>query len=255
MDTERVTSVSPAKTVLSCERGRMVIIEQDERERVDNARMVELAQGGKEEGYVLFSETSDGTPLEPGTPGLFLSILLRPVTPVQRAGLLSAATAVAVARAIEKLADVQVGIRWVNDLFCGKDKMAAMMTSARIKPNGYFDYAVIGITVTLSPDHFQPKIGDVIRRVFNGELRPLSVRLTEAIVREFFLLYDRLSSDNEFLPEYRSRSTVLGKRAKVLVGDTFLRARVLDIDEDGGLTVQLRGGAKMKVSSRSEIVF
>ena len=255
MDAERVTSISPTKTVLSCESGRMVIIEQDERERVDNARMVEIAQGGKEEGYVLFSETTDGTPLEPGTPGLFLSILLRPAMHVQRAGLLSAATAVAVSRAIEKVADLHVGIRWVNDLFVGNRKISAMMTSARIKPNGYFDYAVIGITVTLSPDDFQPKIGDVIRRVFNGELRPLSVRLTEAIVREFFALYDRLSTDSALLPEYRSRSTVIGKRAKVLVGDTFLRARVLDIDEDGGLTVALRGGAKMKVSSRSEIVF
>lgn len=254
MDTER-TSVSSSKTVLSCESGRMVIIEQDDRERVDNARVVELAQGGKEEGYVLFSETADGTPLEPGTPGLFLSILLRPVMHVQRAGLLSAAAAVAVARAIEKVADLHVGIRWVNDLFVGNHKISAMMTSARIKPNGYFDYAVIGITVTLSPDDFQPRIGDVIRRVFNGELRSLSVRLTEAIVREFFALYDHLSTDSGLLPEYRSRSTVLGKRAKVLVGDTFLRARVLDIDEDGGLTVQLRGGAKMKVSSRSEIVF
>lgn len=255
MSTELATSVSPNKTVLSCESGRMVIIEQDERERVDNARVVELAQGGKEEGYVLFSETDDGTPLEPGTPGLFLSILLRPAMHVQRAGLLAAATAVAVARAIEKVADLKIGIRWVNDLFVDSRKISAMMTSARVKPNGYFDYVVIGIAVTLSPEDFQPRIGDVIRRVFNGELRPLSARLTEAIVREFFALYDRLSTDGEFLPEYRSRSTILGKRAKVLVGDTFLRARVSDIDENGGLTVQLRGGAKMTVSSRSEIVF
>ncbi len=242
------------RTVLSCESGRMVIIEQTERERADNARVLELAGEGKEEGYVLYSETADGV-LDANAPGLFLSILLRPTFHAERAGLLSAATAVAVSRAIERVADISVGIRWVNDLFCGGDKLAAMMTSARIKPNGYFDYAVIGITVSLSPTHFGARLGDVVRRVFNGELRPLPARLAEAIVYEFFSVYDKMGSDRSFLDEYRRRSTLMGKRVKVLLGDTYVPARVFGIGEDATLHVRLRKGTELAVASRSEVVF
>ncbi|MBQ8174359.1 MAG: hypothetical protein IJ009_03050 [Clostridia bacterium] len=247
--------ISSEKTILSCESGRMVIIEQTERERADNARVLELAQAGKEEGYVLYSETSENGVLEPNAPGLFLSILVRPVFHAERAGLLSAATAVAVARAMERVADLRVSIRWVNDLFCGGDKLAAMMTSARVRPNGYFDYAVIGITVSLSPMHFGPRLGDVVRRVFNGELRPLSTRLTEAIVYEFFSIYDKMGGDRSFLAEYRSRSTLMGKRVKVLLGDTYVPARVSGIGEDASLHVRLKNGNELAVASRSEIVF
>lgn len=254
METDR-NIISDTKTVISCESGRMVIIEQEDRERADNARVLEMAKNGKEEGYVLFSETADGTVLQPGAPGLFLSILVRPVMHAQRAGMLSAATAVAVARAMEAVSDLSIRIRWVNDLYCDTQKLAAMMTSARIKPNGYFDYAVIGITVSLSPSHFQPKLGDVIRRVFNGELRSLSARLTEAIVREFFAIYDKMSVDAGYLAEYRARSMVIGRRVKVLVGDAYVRAKIVGIDENACLTVEAKGGARMTISSRSEIVF
>ena len=254
MDNER-NVISETKSVITCESGRMVIIEQESRERADNARVLELARNGKEEGYALFSETTDSTVLHPGGPGLFLSILARPMMHAQKAGLLSAATAVAVARAMESVSDLSIRIRWVNDLYCDTQKLAAMMTSARIKPNGYFDYAVIGITVSLSPGHFQPKLGDVIRRVFNGELRSLGTRLSEAIVREFFSIYDKMAVDGSYLEEYRTRSMVIGRRVKVLVGDTYVRARIVGIDDNACLTVEVKGGEKMTVSSRSEIVF
>ncbi len=244
-----------SKTVLTCESGRMVIIEECEAARGGNAPLLALAQEGKEEGYILAS-TLEGCPFDDcDTPGLFLSILLRPTIPVQDAGLLSAAAAVAVAKAVERLSEIRVDIRWVNDLFHAGHKMAAMVTSTRLTPEGQFDYAVLGIALCLSPAHFPPKLGEVIRRVFRDELRALPIRLAEAIAEEFFAIYDRLGSDRSFMDEYRARSMVIGKRAKILVGDTFLRGRIADIDEHAYLSVALRSGRRMTVSSRSEIVF
>ena len=238
------------KTVLSCKSGRMVIIEKSVRECAGNARVLELAQEGHEEGYVLYSETEGEE-----APSLFLSLLVRPVFHAENAGLLSAATAVAVSRAIERVSTAKVGIRWVNDLFADGEKLGAMMTSARVRPNGYFDYAVIGITLSLPSALFESRLGDVVRRVFNGELRPLSARLTEAVVQEFFAIYDGLSGDRSFLEEYRRRSTVIGKRVKVLLGENYLPARVFGIGDDATLHVRLRNGTEVAVASRSEVVF
>lgn len=243
------------KNVLSCESGRMIILEESEQPIAGNAPLQELAQRGQEEGYVLFSELPKCPLGDCDGPGMFLSILTRPTLPVQEAGILSAVAAVAAARAIEKLSESRIRIRWVNDLFHSEDKLCAMVTSSRLSPEGQLEYAVIGMSLCLSNNHFPPKLGDVIRRVFNGELRELPSRLSEAIALEFFTIYDRLKIDRSFMEEYRLRSMVMGKRVKVLVADTYIRGKVVGIDDHACLTVETRSGAQMTISSRSEIVF
>lgn len=246
---------SSNKSILNCESGRMLIVEESDTPLAGNAPMLQIAQDGREEGYILFSKLPDCPLSECDGPGMFLSILTRPTLPVQEAGILPAVAAVAVARAIERLSESRIRIRWVNDLFHEHDKICSMVTSTRLSPEGQLEYAVIGMALCLSTEHFPPKLGDVIRRVFNGELRELPSRLGDAIALEFFTIYDRLKIDRSFMEEYRERSMMIGKRAKVLVGDTYLRGRITGIDEHAGLTVELRGGATMTVASRSEIIF
>ena len=243
------------KNVLSCESGRMIIIEESTTPLAGNAAILALAQEGKEEGYVLFSELPQCPLDDCGGRGLFLSLLTRPTMPVQEAGLLSALAAVAAARAIEKVSGTPIRIRGVNDLIHDGEKICTMTTSSRLLPEGELEYAAIGMSLCLSGEHFPPKLGDVINRVFNGELRDLPSRLSEAIALEFFNLYDQMKTDRSFLQEYRTRTTILGKRVKVLVGNTYMRGRVIDIDEHACLTVALRGGERVTVSSRSEVVF
>ena len=244
------------KCVLSCPNGRMVILEQVEEERACNETLAEMARAGKEEGYALFAETRENGLLSNGAPGLFLSILVRPGIKAKKAGILSAVAAVAAARAIEETSDTKISIRWVNDLFSPAHKLGAMMTSGRITPSGYLDYAVIGISIALSPDDFRPKLGDVIRQVFSDESKTLSTRLTEHILLEFFTIYDRMLTDRAFLTEYRMRCAgLVGKRVKVLVGGKYVRARIARIDDRALLVVSLRNGEELTISSRSEVVF
>lgn len=255
MDAEQSENAT-TKTVLNCDSGRMIILEKTQVNSAGNAALLTLAQQGKEEGYILYHELPSCPLDDCHTPGLFLSILTRPsFLPVQEAGMLSAAAAVAAARAIEKLSEIHVRIRWVNDLFHHENKLGAMITSTRLTPEGHWDYVVIGMTICLSPEHFPPKLGDVIRRVFNGELRALPSRLSDAIALEFFNIYDHLTTDRSFMKEYRERSSVIGRRVKVLVGDTYIRGKVIGIDDHACLSVELRSGSHMAISSRSEIVF
>ena len=99
------------KCVLSCPNGRMVVLEQVDEEKASNDTLAEMARAGKDEGYAIFTETSDNGLLPGGAPGLFLSILVRPGILAARAGILSAVAAVAAARAIEKVGDIEVSIR------------------------------------------------------------------------------------------------------------------------------------------------
>lgn len=245
----------PQKTVLSRANGRMVTLEEISDAEACTLPLLRLAQEGCEEGRCQVARLPVCPLGESGAPGLFVSLLVRPSLHAQMAGRLSAACAVATLRAIEQLSDIDLRIRWVNDLFYRAHKVAGMMASASLKPNGYLDYVVLGITVNLSEDNFPPRLGNVIRRVFNGETRPLPTCLSEGIVREFFSIYDRMATDDGFLDEYRRRSLLLGQYIKVLVGDTYLRGRVIRIDENACLEVELHSGARMTVTSRSEVLF
>lgn len=252
---EKHATEDARKWVLSCPNGRMAVVEQVSEAVASNDTLAEMARAGKEEGYAIFAETDDNGLLANGAPGLFLSILVRPGIHAGKAGILSAIAAVAAARAIEAISDNEISIRWVNDLFSSTHKLGAMMTSGRITPNGYLDYAVIGMAIALSPEDFQPKLGDVIRQVFGDESEALSTRLCEHILFEFFAIYDRMMTDHAFLDEYRERSNVIGRRVRVLRRGRYVRAQVVGIDDNAMLIVRLRDGSELSVSSRSEVIF
>lgn len=246
---------SADRNVLTLENGRMVILESTTADRTNTEALAELARQGKEEGYALFTECEQNHLGTDDAPGLSLSILVRPGIHAKKAGMLSAIAAVAVSRAVERIADIDVRIRWVNDLFCGTRKLAVMMTNARITPNGFLDYAVIGISMALPHEYFKPKLGDIVTQVFSGDIQPLGVRLTEHILEEFFLIYDKMTTDSSYMQEYRTRSMVLGSRVRVLVGSTYVRGRVSAIDDNAHLVVELRKGQTCVIDSPSKVLF
>lgn len=259
MDTPEKHADQPTveKTILTLDSGRMVIFETVDESDTTAPSVVELARSGKEEGYARATETAINTVNDSEAPGLILRILVRPGIHARTAGRLAAVTAVAVLRAIERLSDIDISIRWVNDLYCGARKLAAVITNAQIKPNGILDYAVIRIAIALDPEDFPPKLGDVLRQVFYDEGTSLSNRLAKLIVREFFTVYDDMMlNDLRFMEEYRSRSLLLGRRVKVLNSQTnsYVPGRVVDINDNAQLVVQFKNGEQTTVSSRSELL-
>ncbi len=256
MDEENKTAELPShKVVLTLENGRMVIVEKTIEGEEKEPEVLDMARAGKEEGYVRYTETAHNAVNTSDAPGLSLSILIRPPLHAQRAGQLAALTAVAAARAIEKLSTIRVRIRWVNDLYCGTRKIAAAVSHAQIKPNGFLDYMVIRILFALSREDFPPKLGDVVRQVFCNEAASLSARLSELTIREFFSLYDVMNTDLSYMDDYRRRSMVIGRRVKVLAGERYVSGHVVEIDNNACLRVQLRRGTRTTVSSRAEVMF
>lgn len=242
------------KTVISLPYGRMVILEELNEENSDVPSLIEMAQAGQGGGYVRYCADEENTVNSSDAPGMTLRILIRPTMHARHAGQLAALTAVAVARAIERHSDMKISIRWVNDLYTGSRKIGAVLTNAQMNAGGFFDYAVIRISLAIAPSDFPPRLGDVIRRVFNNENISLCANLAESIVEEFFTLYDNEEMHPDCMTDYRKRLTVIGRRVKVLTGERFERGRVVDIDSDACLIVRLRRDRMVMVTSRSEVV-
>ena len=188
----------------------------------------------------------------PGT-GIYMSLLLRPHTDAQRATLVTASAAVAVAEAIEQLAGEPVQIKWVNDVLFHGRKVCGILTEAAMDfESGLIDYVVpgIGVNTAVPAEGFPEELQGIAGAAFGIEQVPeLRCRLAAEILNRFMGYYACLGS-RACYEAYKSRSVVIGKDVQLLSpGKEALPARVLDIDEDFALVVRTKDGQVQRVNA------
>ena len=106
-----------------------------------------------EEGSVVVAESQSAGKgrrgrhfYSPGKCGLYMSVLLKPKKTAQESLKITAAAAVAVCRAVEKVCKVSLGIKWVNDLYLGEKKVCGILTEAVSDfETGDIELVVVGI--------------------------------------------------------------------------------------------------------------
>ena len=188
----------------------------------------------------------------PGEKGIYMSILLRPDIPLERAVLITSMAAVAVARAVERVSGIEAKIKWVNDIFLNGKKVCGILTEAGIDAeSGKFSYAVLGIGVNVGEMEFPEELRDIATSVSNECGFVIS---KEKLINEILLELERwyvTLSDGDFLEESRKRSILLGKEIFVLdetaQGGSY-PAKAVDINELGNLIIE-RNGERVVLNS------
>jgi BirA family biotin operon repressor/biotin-[acetyl-CoA-carboxylase] ligase len=220
----------------------------------------ELAAAEEKEGAVVLAEeqtTGKGRKgrafFSPGQSGLYLSILLRPKYSVTASLLLTTAAAVAVARGIEEITGKEAQIKWVNDVYLEDKKVCGILTEASLAmENGGLDYAVVGIGVNVFAPHdgFPTDIKEIATALFPHTKTKSDIknRLAAAILNHFMAYYQELTQKT-FLPEYKRRSFLIGKKISVFRGKDILSATALDIDDDFRLIVRYDNGKEEALDS------
>ena len=170
--------------------------------------------------------------------GLYLSFLVRGSAATDPAKLTLTA-AVATARAIESLAPLSVGIKWVNDLHIAGKKCCGILVEGvydglSTMPVG----AVVGIGINLS-NPLPKELTDIATSLKNQgatvSFSEMAVALTKELIASF--------EENAPFPieEYRRRSVLTGKTVTVHSVDESYQAQVQGIDDDGSLLVLYQG--------------
>lgn len=220
-----------------------------------NSELKRLALLGAPSGTVLIADRQTAgrgrmgrTFFSPGGSGLYMSVLLRPIS-LADVGLLTTFTAVAVARALSRLG-VETGIKWVNDLMINGRKVCGILAEGGTYEGEPF--AVIGIGVNLK------------KTAFPEELLPIAVSLEEAvgfvperdglaiaILEELEAVdWQKAQSRAELMAEYRRRSVTVGRQVRVLPhGGEAYEAFAESIADDGALMVRTADGCTLKIST------
>lgn len=182
--------------------------------------------------------------------GIYMSIFLKPKLQAEKAVLITAAAAVAVCKAIEKLGESKTEIKWVNDVYIGSKKVCGILTEGSLNSNGSFNYAILGIGINayIPENSFDAEIKDIAGAVFKEKKENLRNRLAAEVINCFMDYYNNLENKT-FLEDYRKRNLVLGKEITVPKGNTVLAAKALKIDENCRLLVEYNDSKREYLSS------
>ena len=215
-----------------------------------NIRAKQLAAGGAPDGYLVCADSqSSGRGrfgrafFSPEHSGVYITYILRPTLPPERAVMITSMAAVAVARAIEALCDVKVGIKWVNDLYIGGRKICGILCEAGMDfESGTLDYVALGIGVNVAQMDFPEELRDIATSIGNECGRDINrSRLIAEISNQLDALSPQLET-GAFMAESRVRSVVIGRDVTVLRGNERYPAHVLDIDDQGRLVIRTETG-------------
>lgn len=249
MSTERNPLQEKESRVGLCLRKPSFIRKEIEFDETDSTNRVakELAAEGAEEGTLVSAKRQSGGKGRLGrnffSPegGIYMSMILRPEIPAERALLITTCAAVAVARAIERICDVTAGIKWVNDIFVNGKKVCGILAEAGLNPNSDIpDYVVLGIGINVKKQSVPEELKDIVGCLEDTGQTVLKEDLIAAVWEEFDKLYQILSTA-VFMEEYKSRSVLLGREVTVLAVEGDYRAIVTDIDKEGHLVIQRDG--------------
>ena len=178
----------------------------------------------------------------PAGKGVYLSVLLRPAVPAASAQTATIGAAVAVCRAVQELCGLELGIKWVNDLYYQGKKVCGILTEAGTDlESGRLEWLVVGIglNLTATAADWPPELAEKAGSLYPGGPAPVSrAALAGAIARQLLALCPAF----DCLDEYRARCFVPGHWVTVCTGTETYAAQALSIDDAGRLVVQREGG-------------
>ncbi len=227
----------------------------------DLARAAGMA--GEAGGQVIFTESQTAGRgqrsnrwITPKGQDLMMSLLLRPEQPMEQWPRLTTLAALAICRAIEAVVPLKPAIKWPNDIYISGRKVSGLLAETFVGPGGSF--LVLGIGLNVNATSFPPELQGMATSILRElpahvqtlEREPLAAALLCEMDRAMQFWGDGFT---EAVAEVRSRSLLLGKQVRAVVEGREVSGKVLDLNHEGHLVLQMMDGSSQTVSSAADV--
>lgn len=218
-------------------------------DEVDSTNKVaaDAARAGRDGGLVVIADSQTGgrgrlgrTWLSPPRAGLTLSMLLRPAPPVASWPCLISLVAVAAATAITERTEIDVRLKWPNDLLVGGRKLGGLLAEV-------VDGAVvIGIGVNVTTRRAELPRPDATSLQLEGakatDRLPLLLALLRQVGGDYLAWSEAGGASGLVLAKYRGLCTTLDRQVRAQLPDgSVVDGQAVDIDEAGHLVIDADG--------------
>ncbi|WP_305513625.1 MULTISPECIES: biotin--[acetyl-CoA-carboxylase] ligase [unclassified Methanobrevibacter] len=224
-----------------------------------------LAMNNVENGSVVISEKQtdakgrSGKTWESPLGGIWLSIILQPHVDYSKLPLITLATGVAVAKAMEKIGIKSAEIKWPNDIIINNKKVCGILTEAVTQFNTIKNVIIgVGIDanvdITGFPEDLKEGTTTIKEELGRKENENTLIRL---FLEEFEKIAELFNHEGfeEILKEWRKRSYTIGKIVEVREPfNKYYDGYVVGISKEGALIVEKIDGTLEKVISGECII-
>ena len=225
-----------------------------------NTLAKELAGKGAPEGtLVLTEEQTSGRGrmgrrwLSPGYVNILVSILLRPNLRQDQLFILTMILALATIESIKEISGLQPMIKWPNDLYVGRKKLAGILSEFSQKENK-IEYVIlgIGINVNWNPDEQQEELINPATSILQETGITISRNsLLSNILKNLEKYYQevRLGRIDDYYRKWNELSMMLGKDVEIEVGRETIRGKAIRITREGALVIKDKFGNEQDIFS------
>ncbi len=212
-----------------------------------NADLARAAGDGAPAGLVLIAEEQtdgrgrlDRSWTAPARSGLTFSALLRPDVPPGRLGWLSLLAGLAVAEAVGRIAELDVSLKWPNDVLVGDRKLAGVLAE-RVA-----GAVVLGIGLNVSTTADELPSPAATSLVIEGSACTDRDPVLRAVLRrlaERLAVWDSPGGDPGLPAAYADRCATLGRQVRAeLPGGRQVTGVAQDLDAEGRLRIRTGTG-------------
>jgi BirA family biotin operon repressor/biotin-[acetyl-CoA-carboxylase] ligase len=223
-----------------------------------NSTAYQLALDGAKEGEVVIGESQEKGRgrlgrqwVSPPFLNLYLSVVLRPKIPPHQASLITFMAAVAAAETIERHSGLTPSIKWPNDLLLREKKVAGLLNEIHSETDR-IHFIILGMGVNLNMDakEFPKDIRTQATSLKAEKGRPVSRKaFTALLLEELERWYEIFLKEGgtPVLKAWRDRAQIQGKEVRVTSFDEVQIGRAVDVDSDGALILETRGGERKRI--------
>jgi len=191
--------------------------------------------------------------ISPKYKGIWMSIILKPDMEPSNASNITLIAAAAVTMALKDF-DVDVQIKWPNDIILNNKKLGGILTEMSSELN-LIEYIIIGIGINVnnSEEDFSDTLEAIATSLkietadnFNRQ------KLLGSILNHFEILYEEYILESNLtstLQVCKKNSILLGKEIQLYHKGVLITATAVDISDEGLLIIQHKDGSIEKIIS------
>lgn len=178
--------------------------------------------------------------------GIWMSVVLRPEVPLQRAPQFTLITAVAVVRAIEEVTGLKPDIKWPNDILLNGKKCTGILTELQSDADGIQAVIIgIGLNVNQEAEDFNVEVKDIAASMRMATGVTISRQELVRSILYHLELYTDLYIEEGFSALkllWESYSTTIGKKVRARMAKETLEGVAESITDDGVLQLRTADG-------------
>jgi len=176
--------------------------------------------------------------------GLYFTMVVRPNLPPMLSPRVNFAASLILAQVIEKACNLEVRVKWPNDLLAGEKKITGMLSEMEAEGD-LVSFINIGIGINVNND----PPSDVDNAASIRQLTGKSHSRIEILSRFLDQFEERMSTGSldSIMSEWKQQTATIGKKVIVETTRGTSRGTAVDVDDNGALILETETGERRTV--------